>query len=205
MAEFPILPVDTDRLIADCGYMSNEEFGLYFRLLMLIWRTPGCRVPNDSAWLCKKLSIPHEHYESQLKPIVDEFCISTGNWLSQKRLKAVNSKVRDKVKKATEAANTRWGNEKSPSERNAIKIKIKNNNPPTPKGEGAIAVWKGIGPHLDHDDSIRTKARQAAPGYDLQYLIREYDSWVADKEKPRKPGPAFVAWCAALYKKRGPA
>ena len=38
MAELPILPVKTDALLADTTHMSAEEFGVYCRLLFVMWR-----------------------------------------------------------------------------------------------------------------------------------------------------------------------
>lgn len=206
MADLPFFSVDTDKFIADTAHLSDAEVGRYFRLLMLIWRTSGGRVPNDPAWLCKKLGKPQEAYESEVKPIVDEFCISTGNYLSQKKLKKEYKRAKNKSKKATEAANTRWRNEKAVSKRIAPDTDTDILNPLPPKGGSGVSdSWKGISCYLDLDDAGREQAKRAAPGYDLQYLCREYDAWIADKEKPRKPVAAFIAWCRGYYSKRGPA
>lgn len=55
MAEFPALPLWTDALLADTSHLTDEDFGRYIRLLILMWRTPGCKIPNDLAWISRKL------------------------------------------------------------------------------------------------------------------------------------------------------
>lgn len=38
MAEFPALPLWTDAYLADTAHLSYEEHGLYFHILMTMWR-----------------------------------------------------------------------------------------------------------------------------------------------------------------------
>lgn len=213
MAEFPALPLFTDSLIADTAHLNDEEFGRYIRLLIIMWRSPDCRIPNDRSWVAKRLRLDPLQYDSDIKPLVDEFCISNGNWLMQKRLTKVFETVREKVQKNTEAAKSRWQKEKSTSERISERNANQNQNqiytPLPPKGGDRAfkhgLKGKGEKADIDHylDDSDRLKARQAAPGYDLQYLIRTYNADVEGRDWPKYPAKAFVGWCGALYKKRG--
>jgi uncharacterized protein YdaU (DUF1376 family) len=85
MAQFPCLPLWTDALLADTGHLSDAEFGRYMRMLILIWRTPGCRVPNDDAWLTRHL--PHTATIEDIRATVSEYCQTDGNFITQKRLK----------------------------------------------------------------------------------------------------------------------
>ena len=50
MAQFPGLLLWTDAWVADTKHLSRLERGTYLDLLVLMWRTPGCRVPNDDEW-----------------------------------------------------------------------------------------------------------------------------------------------------------
>jgi len=106
MAEFPALPIFTDAITADCAHLNDAEFGLYFRILMLMWRSPGCRIPHDEQWITRKLARPW----SSIKPLLDEFCTSTGNWYTQKRLSKEWAYLMERRKNNTMAANRRWGN-----------------------------------------------------------------------------------------------
>src|SRR6516164_3858879 len=86
MAQFPAMPLFTDAWIADTLHLSRAERGLYFDLLVLIWRTPGCKCPNDEAWLLTRLKITENSETEMLRRIISEFCISDGNRVWQKRL-----------------------------------------------------------------------------------------------------------------------
>lgn len=85
MAQFPCLPLWTDALLADTSHLSDAEFGRYMRMLILIWRTPGCRVPNDDAWLTRHL--PRTPTIEDIRATVFEYCQTDGNFITQKRLK----------------------------------------------------------------------------------------------------------------------
>lgn len=85
------------------------------RILVLIWRTPGCRIPNNDAWIAHKM----DREPAIFRPIIGEFCKSTGNFITQKRLLKEWNWVKNKSKSNSAAAKARWEKEKLPSERNA--------------------------------------------------------------------------------------
>lgn len=95
MAEFAALPLFTDSLLADTGHLSHEEFGLYMRVLILMWRSPDCKIPNDKNWLSKRLNVDPLRCDAVVMPIMREFCKTTGNWWTQKRLLKEFIKRRD--------------------------------------------------------------------------------------------------------------
>lgn len=107
MAQFPGMTLWTDALMADTDHLSDAEFGRYMRLLILMWRTPGCRIPANDAWLCKHLRLPSAERGDRRKSLktkgrapnsscstalvelhllISEFCQNDGNWITQKRL-----------------------------------------------------------------------------------------------------------------------
>src|SRR5262245_66653988 len=86
MAQFPGLMLWTVAWVADTCHLSRDVRGAYMDLLIKMWRTPGCRVPNDDAWLGKHLFMTAEEVVTVLRPIIKEFCQTDGNWIFQKRL-----------------------------------------------------------------------------------------------------------------------
>ena len=118
MAELAFLPLATDAWISDTSHLTRVERGLYMDLLILMWRTPECRVPNDLAWISRKLMCSPNEADA-LKNIIAEFCQSTGNWLSQKRLRKEWDYCLEKRKKQSERAKARWNKDKDQCHGNA--------------------------------------------------------------------------------------
>ena len=114
MAEFPSLPLWTDALLADCHHLTDAEFGRYMRLLILLWRSPDCRVPNDDEWLARRLCRSVEEIISDWRPLIEEFCKNSGNFLTQKRLRREFSYIKDRREKQSARAKARWEKEKDP-------------------------------------------------------------------------------------------
>ena len=50
----------------------------------------------------------------------------------------------------------------------------------------------------------RQRARAIAPLWDMDYLIKKFNTFVRDKEVPKYPGSAFVAWCKKFVKDQAP-
>jgi uncharacterized protein YdaU (DUF1376 family) len=113
MADYPALPLWTDAYLSDTDHLTFTEHGVYMRLLMLIWRTPGCRIPNDVTWICRRLRCSDEEYQSLVRPVIEEFCLSTGNYVSQKRLTKQRKWLEDKSEQQRARAKSRWDNEKN--------------------------------------------------------------------------------------------
>src|SRR5262245_31710476 len=119
MARFPCLPLWTDAWIADTYHLNRCERGTYIDLLILMWRTPGCRVPRDKAWLAKHMRMTIEEVGAELWPIVQEFCQSDGNWIFQGRLQREFAAANDRKQKAIVSAKYRWNKEKDTCDGNA--------------------------------------------------------------------------------------
>lgn len=118
MAELPFLSLETSAWLADTGHLDRVERGLYMDLLILMWRTPGCRVPNDMAWICRKLRV-QESEKTALENIISEFCQTTGNWITQKRLTKTFENASASSKKQSDRAKARWNKENDGSRGNA--------------------------------------------------------------------------------------
>jgi uncharacterized protein YdaU (DUF1376 family) len=118
MAEFASLPVFTDAWVADTAHLKRAVRGLYWDWLVLMWRTPGCRVPADLSWSARKLNCTSEEIPV-LEELVGEFLTRDGQWLYQKRLRKEFGYVSKKRLKNRAAAKSRWDKEKDICERNA--------------------------------------------------------------------------------------
>ena len=51
------------------------------------------------------------------------------------------------------------------------------------------------------DSETLHDARTLAPGWDIQFLEREWRDWIT--EPPRDPDAAFLGFCRKWYEKRG--
>jgi len=112
MAEFPAMPLWIDAYLADCGHLDDAEHGRYMMILMLLWRAPKQRFPNDDNWLARKFRRTEDAVRLQLRPLITEFCQCSGNWITQDRVLREYAYVRSKSKKQSARANARWNNEK---------------------------------------------------------------------------------------------
>ena len=65
-------------------------------------------------------------------------------------------------------------------------------NPPTPEPL-LLPLPISDGPHLR--TATYERAKQAAPGWDVYELERQWREWIAKKGPPQKPDAAFVAFC----------
>jgi uncharacterized protein YdaU (DUF1376 family) len=136
MAEFAALPLFTDSWIADTSHLTYAERGLYLDLLVLMWRSPECRVPNDMDWIARKLGcLGNAIAYATLQCHVSEFCQTDGNWLVQKRLKKEFEYIRKNTQRMSDMANRRWNKYKNISQGNAAQHGYSNapvGNAPSP-------------------------------------------------------------------------
>ena len=102
---FPLYPTDFD---GDAGHLTLEEDGAYNRLLRIMWNTPGCSVPEDPAWIARKMRIDMVTYLRLVEPLIDEFCKRVGGRIYQKRLQEEWVKAEEATQKRVNAANARW-------------------------------------------------------------------------------------------------
>lgn len=116
MAQFPCLPLWTDAWIADTHTLDRAERGLYMDLLILMWRSPGCSVPNDDAWLTAHLHLKDGELDL-LHRIINEFCYldpAMRARICQKRLKREFVERFQFSRRQSERAKARWRKKKHP-------------------------------------------------------------------------------------------
>lgn len=121
MAEFPAMPLWTDRLTAKCHHLSDAEYGLYIRIIVLMWQAPEQRLPYDAAWLGRKFSRSSAEVEATIFPLVAEFCtlISGGKFFTQKTVREQFDYLKTKREKQSIRSKARWDKEKDVSRGNA--------------------------------------------------------------------------------------
>lgn len=79
------MPLFINDFETDTLHLTLEQDGAYNRLLRLCWRTPGCSVPNDPAWIAPRMRITAEYFERVVSPIITEFFTLKNGRLFQKR------------------------------------------------------------------------------------------------------------------------
>jgi len=84
---FPAFMFWPERYWLDTYDLSDAEHGRYLRILMLMWNTPRCRIPDDPAWIATKTGRSVEAFEIEIKPILLRFCKTDGgSWWQAKLL-----------------------------------------------------------------------------------------------------------------------
>jgi uncharacterized protein YdaU (DUF1376 family) len=58
---------------ADTSHLTLEEDGAYNRLLRLMWITPGCSLPDDNAWIMRRMRCDLETFNRAVLPVINEF------------------------------------------------------------------------------------------------------------------------------------
>lgn len=87
MSTHPYIPLYVDDYDAATAHLTAEEDGVYSRLIRLTWRTPGCSLPNDQAWIARKVRVATADVDRVLAPVLSEFFTLQRGRLIQRRLK----------------------------------------------------------------------------------------------------------------------
>ncbi|HEX2528490.1 MAG TPA: DUF1376 domain-containing protein [Geminicoccus sp.] len=112
MADFPAMPFYTDAYLADTTHLTTEEHGAYLLLLFAAWRSPGCSLRDDDAFLARVAKVSLDRWLKRIKPVMLPFWrIHDGAW-TQKKQQSVREKLGAISKKRAEAG--RQGRELKP-------------------------------------------------------------------------------------------
>lgn len=80
MAEFPAMPLWTDAYLGDTTHLTTTEHGAYFLLLIIAWRAPGCRLPDDDVLLARYARMTRDKWR-KARPVLEPFfTIRDGFW-----------------------------------------------------------------------------------------------------------------------------
>lgn len=135
MAELPILPLKTDALLADTTHMSAEEFGVYCRLLFVMWRHGG-KLKDDDSEMAIIGGVTLKRWTSIKEKVMRPMTVA-GGLVSQGRLTDTWLNVQELRRKRALASDVRWKSKRQPngmqmhdhveSNRNATKTKTSKN------------------------------------------------------------------------------
>ncbi len=67
---FNLYPTDFE---AKTSHLSLEEDGAYNRLLRLCWMMPGTSLPDDDAWIMRRMRVDQETFNRVVKVVLSEF------------------------------------------------------------------------------------------------------------------------------------
>lgn len=84
----PYLPLFIDDYEAATAHLTMLEDGAYNRLLRLCWRSPGCKLPDDEAWIMRKLRALSEAEQDAARAVLAEFFTRGRGKIWSKRLLA---------------------------------------------------------------------------------------------------------------------
>jgi uncharacterized protein YdaU (DUF1376 family) len=91
----PYFPMYPDDFEADTAHLSLAEDGAYNRLLRLSWRTPGCKLPDDDAWIMRKMRAGSDDDKAIVAVILAEFFTRKGGKVYSERLLSEYVKAHD--------------------------------------------------------------------------------------------------------------
>jgi len=80
---FNLYPRDFE---ADTSHLSLEEDGAYNRLLRLCWMTPEASIPDDDAWIMRRMRVDKDTYDRVVRVVLAEFFQRKGGRVSNARL-----------------------------------------------------------------------------------------------------------------------
>lgn len=103
MASLNIMPLMTDAILADCGYMQNAVFGAYMKLLIQWWRVEA--KPMSRARLRLIAGCSEDEFD-----VIAEHLTETPDGFIQKKLCELWSQQLERSAKAKDKAGKRWSN-----------------------------------------------------------------------------------------------
>lgn len=89
---FPLYPTDFDGKTA---HLTILEDGAYNRLLRLCWKTPGCRIPTDEAWIMRQMRARTNDEQEAVRSVIAEFFTAKGGFYTNKKLSEIYDASRD--------------------------------------------------------------------------------------------------------------
>lgn len=100
MPYFPMYPTDFE---AKTSHLTLEEDGAYNRLLRLMWMTPGCSLPEDANWICRRMRVDAATFARVIAPLIEEFFKRQNGRIFSPRLREEFEKADVTYKKRSEA------------------------------------------------------------------------------------------------------
>lgn len=131
MAEFPAMPLWTDAYLADTSDLTTIEHGAYLLLLISMWRNRG-ELPDDDRRLARYARLTMGQW-ARIAPTVRRFFKAENGILTQGRLTAEYSFVRQHSMKQSNRSRSRWLKNKETADAAAMPDACRTHAPtPTP-------------------------------------------------------------------------
>lgn len=163
----------------DTAHLSIEEDGAYSRLIRLCWRTSGCSVPNDPAWIMKRMRANESEYNDIIKPVITEYFTIKNGRVFQKRLQQEFDKVSAKIKA-----------QKLNGKKGGVAKALNNNNKKS--SQGTISpLAKTYHPELDLEPELEVDKQVKKKHIKKEILFEEF--WNSFDHKVGKDG-ALKSW-----------
>lgn len=104
------MPLATDAYLADTTHLTTLQHGIYLKLLIVAWRTPGRpRLPNDDVLLARYAGLDPRSWRANRETIMAFWDLSADGFWTQKKQLKVREIVSKKSADAKEKAARRWG------------------------------------------------------------------------------------------------
>jgi len=97
---------------AKTSHLTLAEDGAYNRLLRICWMTPGCSIPDDDAWIMRRLRVDQDTFDAVVRLVIDEFFTSKNGRLSNAKLSRIFEETNAAHKKRV-SAGSKGGKAKS--------------------------------------------------------------------------------------------
>ena len=95
---FPMYPTDFE---ADTSHLTLEEDGAYNRLLRLCWMTQECSLPDDDAWIMRRMRVDVETFDRVVKYVLAEF-------FTRSKGRVINARIIEWQESARKAEKRPW-------------------------------------------------------------------------------------------------
>lgn len=99
----PYLPLYIDDYEAATAHLTLVEDGAYNRLLRLLWRSPNCSIPDDDAWVFRRLRAVSDEEKAAILTVIDEFLQRKAGLITSPRLLREFKKADETSRKRSEA------------------------------------------------------------------------------------------------------
>lgn len=204
MSTHPYIPLYVDDYDAATAHLTPAEDGVYMRLMRLCWRTPGCSLPNDDAWIARKIRLTQAEFETIAKPVLSEFFHLVRGRLVQRRLKdeyddiSRKKSARAKAGKSGGLAKSRKSKENDPSNASDLPAHTRAFPEPDPYPEPNKELSVGPGPteggelELEQPEPAKPKGWQADEDF-----IAVWDGATDQMRKRSTRDKAWAAWRVA--------
>lgn len=137
---FPMFPSDFE---AKTSHLTLEEDGAYNRLLRLCWMTPGCSLPDDPAWIARRMRVDGATYDRVIAPLLDEFFRRDKGRVYQQKLMLIHEDANAKHERRVDAGKKGGRPAKSLKENGSTKSNAKAlPKQPEPEPELYVSVSK---------------------------------------------------------------